>query len=117
MTLQALTYHEGYETHLRDWHSCLDKTVQEVLQQCQGDDYACLRSYRDVDDAHTRELLDEAVDQRAFASEFLKYRADPDNYALYLWGYVDLMLDYYKTRNPSLLSSEEDLIRGSLTGS
>ena len=116
MTLQALTYQEGYETHLRDWHSCYDKKVQEVLQQCQGDDYACLRAYRDLDDVHAREILDEAVDQRAFASQFLKYRADPDNFALYLWGYVDLMLDYYKTRNPSLVSSE-DLHRGSMTGS
>ena len=73
MTLQALTREEGYETHLRDWHSCMSKELQEVLLQCQGDEYACLRSYRSFNDAEGRKRLDEAVDQRVFAAEFLKY--------------------------------------------
>ena len=50
------------------------------------------------------------MDQRDFAQEFLKYKSDSNNYALYLWGYVDLMLDFYKNRNPSLISSES--VRG-----
>ena len=66
-------------------------------------------------DVHARDFLDEVVDQRAFAAEFYKYRADADNYALFLWGYADLMLDYYKTRNPSLISSE-DVNWGPATG-
>ena len=51
-----------------------------------------------------------AMDQRDFAQEFLKYKNDSNNFALYLWGYVDLMLDFYKNRNPSLISNES--VRG-----
>lgn len=53
-----------------------------------------------------------AVDIRDFAHEFLKYKDDPNNYALFLWGYVDLMLDYYKMRYPSLISNEDIVDQG-----
>ena len=46
------------------------------------------------------------MDQRNFAQGFLKYKDDPNNFALYLWGYVDLMLDFYKNRPEGLISSD-----------
>ena len=70
---------------------------------CQGDDYACLKAYRN--NPLVRANLSE-MDQRDFAHEFLRYEGDANNFALYLWGYVDIMLDYYKNRNPSIISSQ-----------
>ena len=53
-------------------------------------------------------------DQRDFAREFLKYEDDGNNFALYLWGYVDLMIDYHKHKkiNPGPLSSDQVRVDG-----
>ena len=39
------------------------------------------------------------LDKRDFAQRFRKYENDRNNFTLYIWGYVMLMIDYYETEN------------------
>ena len=42
-------------------------------------------------------FLKPQIDLKEFASRFKKYEYDQDNYALYIWGYIMLMHEYYET--------------------
>ena len=114
MSIEGLRYQQDAETHFKTWYTCASSSEQpqlqdQLLSECQGDDYACLRAYRGNPIVRANAS---AVDIRDFAHEFLKYKDDPNNYALFLWGYVDLMLDYYKMRYPSLISNEDIVDQG-----
>ena len=71
------------------------------MQACNGDDeYACLRAFRE--NVGIRSI----ADIRYFAESFEKYENDPNNYSLYIWGYVMNLYDYYEAHGSVITSGD-----------
>ena len=77
------------------WQPCEQEDVGSFIDSCEGDDYACLRAF--IKNFHI--WIQEPKTLFVFAHNFLKYKDDPNNYSLYVWGYVMMMLQYYKIEN------------------
>ena len=74
------------------WQPCPSENLDEFMGKCE-DSYACLRAFMKNLEFWTQN----PKYMKDFAQNYIKYKDDPNEYSLYVWGFVMLMVEYHKT--------------------